>query len=223
MAEKFPMRKPNKPKACPRPYSLGKRKESSDEARRRCIEAAATLLADSDTPALKMETVAAQAGVTRQTIYNLFGSKTELIEAVFDHLARTGGMQSMATAIQQSDPEARLRAMVTTLAQFWTAARTVTRHIRAMAATDPDLRAAIQARDDRRKMACQHVVRGFGPTFPPAADPALPVDLLWTLTSFEFFDTLAGDTRNPLQVAEAILQLARAALGPDLAPDRRKS
>jgi AcrR family transcriptional regulator len=213
MAEKFPTRKPNKPKACPRPYSLGKRKESSDEARCRSIEAAAALLADSDTPALKMETVAAQAGVTRQTIYNLFGSKTELIEAVFDHLARTGGMQSMAAAMQQSDPEARLSAMITTLAQFWTSTRTATRHIRAMAATDPDLSSAIHARDERRKMACQHVVRGFGATLPPAADPFLHVDLLWTLTSFEFFDTLAGATRSPLWLAETILQLARAALG----------
>ena len=213
MAEKFPTRKPNKPKPCPRPYRLGKRKESSDEARRRCIEAAATLLTDSDTPALKMEAVAAQARVTRQTIYNLFGSKTELIEAVFDHLARTGGMQSMAAAMQQSDPEARLSAMITTLAQFWTTTRTATRHIRAMAATDPDLSSAIQARDERRKMACQHVIRGFGATLPPAPDPFLYVDLLWALTSFEFFDTLAGATRSPLWLTETILQLARAALG----------
>jgi AcrR family transcriptional regulator len=213
MAEKFPNRKPNKSKACPRPYRLGKRKKSSDEARRRCIEAAATLLADSDTPTLKMETVAAQAGVTRQTIYNLFGSKTELIEAVFDDLARTGGIQSMAAAMQQSDPEARLSAMITTFAQFWTATRTVTRHIRAMAAADPDLRAAIRARDERRKVACQHVIRGFGQTLPPTNDPFLHVDLLWTLTSFEFFDMLAGDLRTPLWLAETVLQLARAALG----------
>jgi AcrR family transcriptional regulator len=209
MAEKFPTRKANKPKACPRPYRLGKRKTSSDEARRRSIEAAAALLADSDTPSLKMETVAAQAGITRQTIYNLFGSKTELIEAVFDHLARTGGMQSMAAAMQQSDPEVRLSAMVTTLAQFWTVTRKATRHIRAMAATDPDLRAAIQSRDQRRKMACQHVVRGFNPT----GDQSLHVDVLWTLTSFEFFDMLAGDLRTPLWLAETVLQLARAALG----------
>jgi AcrR family transcriptional regulator len=220
MTEKFPTRKPNKPKPCPRPYRLGKRKESSDEARRRCIEAAATLLTDSDTPALKMEAVAAQARVTRQTIYNLFGSKTELIEAVFDDLARTGGMQSMAAAMQQSDPEARLRAMVTTLAQFWTTTRTATRHIRAMAATDPDLRAAIQSRDQRRKMACQHVVRGFAPTLAPTTDPLLHVDVLWTLTSFEFFDMLAGDTRTPLQLTETVLHLARTAIGLKSTEDR---
>ena len=160
-----------------------------------------------------METVAAQAGVTRQTIYNLFGSKTELIEAVFDELARTGGMQYMAAAMQQSDPEARLSAMVTTLAQFWTATRTATRHIRAMASTDPDLRTAIQSRDQRRKMACQHVVRGFGSALAPTTDPFLHVDLLWTLTSFEFFDMLAGDARTPLWLAETVLQLARSALG----------
>ena len=217
MAKTFPDRKANKAKTCPRPYTLGKRRETSGETRQRCIEAAAALLADSNTPALKMEAVAAHAGVTRQTIYNLFGSKAEFIEAVFDDLARIGGMQSMAAAMQQSDPEARLSAMVTTLAQFWTATRIPTRHIRAMAATDPDLRAAIQSRDQRRKMACQHVVRGFGSALAPTGDPFLHVDLLWSLTSFEFFDMLAGDMRTPLWLAETVLQLARVALG--LKPD----
>lgn len=205
-------RKPN-PKDCPRPYTLGKRKQASDEATKRCVEAASTLLADSNTPDLKMEDVAARAGITRQTIYNLFGSKTELIEAVFDNLARAGGMEAMAAAMQQPDPEKRLLAMVTVFAGFWTANRTATRHIRAMAATDLDLRTAIRARDERRKMACQHVLRGFGQTPASSGDPTLRADLLWTLTSFEFFDMLAGDTRTPLQLAETVLELARTIIG----------
>jgi AcrR family transcriptional regulator len=200
------------PKKYPRPYSLAKRELASDQARRRCIEAANTLLADSETPYLKMEDVARRAGITRQTIYNLFGSKTELIEAVFDHLARTGGMESMAAAMQQRDPENRLSAMVMTFARFWTASRTTTRHLRTMAATDPDLRAAIHARDERRRMACQHVLRGFSQTLSTTGDQSLQIDLLRTITSFEFFDMLAGEHRTPLSLAPTVLQLARAAI-----------
>jgi AcrR family transcriptional regulator len=206
---------------CARPYTLGKRREASDKARRRCIEAANALLGDSNTPALKMEHVATQAGITRQTIYNLFGSKTQLIEAVFDDLARTSGMEDMAAAMQQRDPEARLSAMVMTFTRFWTASRTITRHIRAMAATDLDLRSAIHARDERRRMACQHVLRGFGQAHSTSSDQSLRVDLLWTITSFEFFDMLAGEHRTPTSLAPTVLQLARAAIKlppPDVSP-----
>jgi AcrR family transcriptional regulator len=211
MAKKSPQ---NKVEECVRPYTLGKRKEASDAARKRCIEAANSLLADSNMPDLKMEDVAKRAGITRQTIYNLFGSKTELIEAVFDDLARIGGMEGMAAAMQQRDPEARLSAMVMTFVRFWAASRTITRHIRAMAATDLDLRDAIRARDERRRQACQHVLRGFGKTISTDGDQSLRVDLLWTITSFEFFDMLAGEHRTPISLAPAILQLARAAIAP---------
>lgn len=202
----------NKVEECARPYTLGKRKEASDDARRRCIEAANTLLADSNTPELKMEDVARRAGITRQTIYNLFGSKAELIEAVFDDLARTSGMEGMAAAMQQRDPEARLSAMVMTFVRFWATSRTITRHIRAMAATDLDLRDAIRARDERRRRACQHVLCGFGQTILTDGDQSLRVDLLWTITSFEFIDTLAGEHRTPISLAPTVLQLARAAI-----------
>ena len=149
---------------CPPLRCARKRKEASEDARKRCVEAANALLADSHTPNLKMEDVAGRAGITRQTIYNLFGSKTELIEAVFDDLARTGGMEGMAAAMQQRDPEARLSAMVTTFVRFWAASRTITRHIRAMAATDLDLHGAFRARDERRRMACQRVLARLWPS-----------------------------------------------------------
>jgi AcrR family transcriptional regulator len=202
----------SKVEECARPYTLGKRKEASDEARKRCVEAANALLTDSNTPDLKMEDVARRAGITRQTIYNLFGSKTELIEAVFDDLARTGGMEGMAAAMQQHDPEIRLSAMVMTFARFWAASRIITRHIRAMATTDLDLSRAIRARDERRRMACQHVLRGFGQSVPADGDQSLRVDLLWTITSFEFFDLLAGEHRTPISLAPTVLELARAAI-----------
>jgi AcrR family transcriptional regulator len=202
----------SKVEECARPYTLGKRKQASDNARKRCVEAANALLADSHTPDFKMEDVARRAGITRQTIYNLFGSKTELIEAVFDDLARTGGMEGMAAAMQQRDPEARLSVMVMIFARFWAASRTITRHIRAMAATDLDLRSAIRARDERRRMACQHVLRGFGQSLPTDGDQSLRVDLLWTITSFEFFDMLAGEHRTLISLAPTILQIACAAI-----------
>jgi AcrR family transcriptional regulator len=178
---------------------------ASDGARQRSVAAARALLRDGGE--LTMEVVAKRAGITRQTLYNLFGSKAVLVEAVFDELAVSGGMEGMAAALRQSDAGARLEGMVGTMARFWGADRVTMRRIRAMAATDEDLRAAIAARDERRRMACGRVISGFG-----MVEHGLMVDVLFALTSFEVFDMLAGEERSPQEVGDVLLGLARAAL-----------
>jgi AcrR family transcriptional regulator len=190
-----------------RPYDVAKRQEVSDMARGRCLEAARKLLGEGGATELKMEEVARRAGVTRQTLYNQFGSRGMLVEAVFDELARAGGMEGMAGAMQQRDPEVRLREMVMVFARFWSEDRRAMRRVRALAATDAVLQRAVAAREERRRMACRRVVAGFGGGDDVAAD------VLFGLTSFEFFDTVAGETRMPLLVADVVLRMARAALG----------
>ena len=206
-------KKPAKPD-CKRPYSLGVRQQLSDESKQRSLDAARDLLADSKADTFGMQEIAVRAGITRQTLYNLYGSKTKLIEAVFDDLARRGGMQRMAVAMQQRDPHARLAAMVNTLLEFWNSDRDITRRIRAMAASDPDLRAALRARDERRRMACRHVVDGFKLPGLSAAQLALQADALFSLTSFEFIDMLAGESRSPVEVAGTLMRLAEVIVVP---------
>ena len=206
-------KKPAKPD-CKRPYSLGVRQQLSDESKQRSLDAARDLLADSKADTFGMQEVALRAGITRQTLYNLYGSKTKLIEAIFDDLARRGGMQRMAAAMQQRDPHARLAAMVDTLLEFWNRDRDITRRIRAMAASDPDLRAALRARDERRRMACRHVVDGFKLPGLSATQLALQTDALFSLTSFEFIDMLAGESRSPLEIAGTVIRLAEVIVVP---------
>jgi AcrR family transcriptional regulator len=212
-------KKPAKPD-CKRPYSLGVRQQLSDESKQRSLDAARDLLADSKADTFGMQEVALRAGITRQTLYNLYGSKTKLIEAVFDDLARRGGMQRMAVAMQQRDPHARLAAMVNTLLEFWNSDRDITRRIRAMAASDPDLRAVLRARDERRRMACRHVVDGFKLPGLSAAQLALQADALFSLTSFEFVDMLAGESRSPVELAGTIMRMAEVIIVP--APSKNK-
>jgi AcrR family transcriptional regulator len=127
---------------------VAKRQQVSDVARRRCLEAARELLGEGVATELKMEEVARRAGVTRQTLYNQFGSRGLLVEAVFDELARAGGMEGMAGAMQQRDPEVRLREMVMVFARFWSEDRSAMRRVRALAATDAVLQRSVVARED---------------------------------------------------------------------------
>src|SRR5262249_41632805 len=70
-----------------RVYRLGKRQIVADKNRAKIVAAARKLLAGRGSASFSMDAVAQKAGVARMTVYHQFGSKRELLEALFDHLA----------------------------------------------------------------------------------------------------------------------------------------
>jgi AcrR family transcriptional regulator len=59
-----------------------------------------------------MEALAKASGVTRQTIHNLFGTKTGVLEALFDRMAADAGMIRMREVMTSGDAESMLAAFV---------------------------------------------------------------------------------------------------------------
>jgi AcrR family transcriptional regulator len=199
---------------CPRPYALGKRKEAADQNRARVLDAARDLLAKEGASEFSMDAVARQAGVTRQTIHNQFGTRSELVEALFDRMAMRGGMGEMAMAMQQPDPIRMLQQFIEVFGQFWSSDRVAIRRIHGLAALDPELGRIDHARNERRRMAANRVVDALSKRFgkPLPVDRSDAVALLFSITSFEFFDRLAGD-RTPEQVCSFIVRVMLGALG----------
>ena len=201
-------------KSCPRPYTLGKRQEYMDQARVRILDAARDLLAKEDTKEFSMDAVARQARVTRQTVHNQFGTRSALLEALFDRMAMRGGIAGMPLVMQQTDPVVMLRMFVEIFARFWSSDLVAIRRIHALAVLDPELGRIDRARNERRRTAASRVVdalyRRFGKSLPQDRPDA--VALLFTVTSFEFFDTIAG-SRSPEKVCPSIVRLVMDALG----------
>jgi AcrR family transcriptional regulator len=220
----------------PRPYQLGQRQAATEQTRARIIQAARELLIAPDGFAkFSIETVARQADVARMTVYHQFGSKSGLLEALCDSLASSGGMTELANAFRQPDPLEALHQYILTFGRFWEADRPVMRRLRALAALDPDFERLIRTRDEWRRKgvrvivqriseqqasspdeACEEVAATFhaNESQAPSSSEHLDeiVNVLFTLVSFETFDTLAGPTRTPVEVAPLIFRLARAAL-----------
>ncbi|HEX2032869.1 MAG TPA: TetR/AcrR family transcriptional regulator [Chloroflexota bacterium] len=199
----------------PRPYRLGQRQAAVEETRARIIGAARELLvAGGGFSGFTIDAVARQAGVARMTVYYQFGSKRGLLEALFDSLAAGGGMRELARAFQCPDPRDGLADFIATFARFWGSDRLVMRRLRALAALDPEVEEGVRGRDEWRRGGLQVIVRrlmeAHGHPTPEAFDQV--VDLLFTLTSFETFDTLAGTTRGPEAVAPVITATAFAVL-----------
>src|SRR5438045_6467107 len=103
-----------------RAYVSSVRSAAAAEKRDRVIEAAAKLLReDASIARFSLDTVAKAAGVTRLTVYNQFGSRRGLLEAVFDEIARHGGLHQLADAMAMADPRAALDRMVEIFCGFW--------------------------------------------------------------------------------------------------------
>src|SRR6266566_4375241 len=200
----------------PRPYRLGQRQATTEQTRARIITAARELLIASDGfSGFSIDAVARQADVARMTVYHQFGSKIGLLEALSDSLAAHGGMEHLADAFRRPEPLDALDEYITVFSRFWNADRLVMRRLRALAALDPDFEHVIRARDEWRRQGVRLIMQRFGVKhmLSPTEHLDETVGVLFTLLSFETFDTLSGPTRSLEEVAPLVYRLACATIG----------
>jgi AcrR family transcriptional regulator len=191
-----------------RPYELGKRLEQMDQSRAAILRAARTQLEAKGYRQLTMASLAAESGVTRQTIHNLFGTKAAVLEALFDVIALDAGMEKMREAMTQPSGTEMLERFVKIFCGFWAKNRVLIRRVHGIGAIDPEFGAVIQARNRRRLMAATRIARTMGAAYEVEKRAAV----LAALTSFEFFDALAEHCRGERQVEAMVLELAQNAL-----------
>jgi AcrR family transcriptional regulator len=197
----------------PRLYRSQHRQAVAAETRRKILEAARLLLSAEGPVSFTVEAVAAAAGVARMTVYNQFGSKPELVEALSDELAGRGGIQRLPEAFRAPDALAGLEILVEVFTRLWESERLLIRRLRAVSALDPEL--SRSNRDARRRQAISVLLRRLagerGRPGPEEVDMA--ADLLLALTSFDTYETLAAGGREPEAVAALITASVRRLLG----------
>jgi AcrR family transcriptional regulator len=201
----------------PRPYNSSRRREAAEATRERIVAAAHAVLADpAGVSAFTVDAVARRAGVARMTVYNQFGAKDAVLEALFDALAARGGIhgiQGMETAMGQPDPLDGLRVMFDVLARYYSSDRTVKRRLHALAALQPDVARALAGREERRRRGIRTLLERMQARHgTPASRHDELLCLLFTLTSFESFDTMAGAHGSFRDVAPVLAAAAHAAV-----------
>jgi AcrR family transcriptional regulator len=196
-----------------RRYVSSLRAVAAAEKRDRVIEAAARLLReDASIASFSLDAVAKAAGVTRLTVYHQFGSRRGLLEAVFDDIARQGGLAGIAEAMAMADPHAALDRLVEIFCAFWSSDPAVGRLHEAMA-TDPEFAQALLERNERRRKTFNVLVRrAAGKTASPRARQDA-VDMLFALTSLAMFAMLSPD-RTVDEICALLKSACRNALEP---------
>ena len=199
----------------PRAYNSSRRRESTEATRERIVMAAHGVLAEpAGVSAFTVDAVARRAGVARMTVYNQFGSKAALLEALFDLMMRRGGIdgpRGMPSVFRVADPMEGIAAMFDVLARYYSTDRMVKRRVHALSALQPDVEKALGLREDRRRRGIRTLLERMARPWTPERKDELE-RLLFTLTSFESFDTLAGPHRTFPDVAPLLVSTARAVL-----------
>ena len=185
-----------------RSYKSEVRELAASDTHARIIEAARDLLSGGrNLPAFSVDAVATRAGVTRLTVYNRFGSRRGLLEAVFDDTARRGGLLELSSVIANPDFHEALRRFVQVFCAFWTAHGSVFPRISANATLDEEIGESLKRRSERRRAVLHALI---GRLRLGNAQTEL-VDLLFGLTSFEMHQMLSVRKRTPADV-ERLMQ-----------------
>jgi len=198
----------------PRPYRSPRRAAAATKTRARLLAAAAAILgAPAGIGGFSLEEVARKAGVTRLTVYNRFGSRRALLEAVFDERAARGGLHRLAEAMAASDPHAGLLQVIAIFCDFWSYDPRALGRLHAAGANDPEFDASVRKRNERRRSLLLALVGRMAVGLSPPRDAVHDlVDVLFALTSYPFFSQLTAGRRTADAACRLIQGLAMEAV-----------
>jgi AcrR family transcriptional regulator len=179
-----------------RGYRLGRRRRAVEQTRSGILSAARELIAEHGRD-FSVGKVAARAGVSRITVYNQFGSRAGLINALAAE-ARPG--PALPPAEPGSDPREELRRRITQACGAW--------------AVDPGLYRQLQGhagwaiQESGADRALVEALAGAD-HLRPGCSIKEAEDVIGILTSFPTFDRLhQGGRRSPAAVAEILIRMA---------------
>lgn len=173
-----------------RPYASPMRVAAAAAKRQRVITAAMGVLREeAGIAAFSLEAIAARAGVTRLTVYNQFGSRRGVLEAVLDDLAARSALAHLADAADDPDPRRSLDRIVAIMCAFWNFDPAIGR-LQDATALDRDFAIAVHDRTERRRGLIRSILQRLSPG-QPAQRQRDTVDLIFALTAYATFSALS--------------------------------
>ena len=202
-----------------RRYVQRARAESAEATRRRILEAARATLERGPAGALHVDEVARAAGVARSTVYQLYGSRSGLFDALGRYLRDEAGFEALVAASRLPDALENLRASQRAAVAVYAAMPHLARALFTLAAIDPDAVAAVAAIEDGRRpgmvrLAVALADQGY---LRDGVSVEEATDILTVITSFPTFDELLTGRGLPADVvAERLVAMAeRSVCRPD--------
>jgi AcrR family transcriptional regulator len=195
-----------------RKYEQHLRAETSEETRRRILDAVSQRLREAPTEPLSLDQVARLAKVARSTIYTVFGSRAGLFDAFAKDLWTRTGIAELTQAVASEDARTHLREGLAAACRMLARDRDIYRVLHSMAQLDPEsVGGAIDTMNTERRGGMVFVATHLADEGELRDDVSLDdaVNVLWLLCSFDSFDALYTD--RGLSVEDAAKWLTTAA------------
>ena len=120
----------------PRPYRLGKRAIGVAATRQRIMDATRELLETGGIEQANIQAIAKEAGVTRPTVYQQFGTHSELLLAVMNDALDRADVRSVRKALQLQDAGKAVRGVIRGSCRFWDSEATLFRRFKGLSLVD---------------------------------------------------------------------------------------
>jgi AcrR family transcriptional regulator len=200
-----------------RKYEQRLRAEAAEETRRNIIDAVYDRLRRAPSTPVSVEQVARAAGVSRSTVYLVFGSRAGLFDALTTDLWwHRAGFQAVVDAVEHPDAREHLRGGIDSGVRVFAAHRDVFRALFSMAQLDADaVGGAIARIEENRAGGMVHLARRLAEqeVLRPEVTVDEAADLLWLLASFDSFDQLYTGRNLPVaDVSRALITTAERSL-----------
>jgi AcrR family transcriptional regulator len=193
----------SKPKSPKREYDSSRRQAQASETRRHILEAARKLFMERGYAGATAEAIAAEAGVSAQTIYAIFKNKKRMLVSLMNVSPTTGvedptpmsERANVQAVAQERDRHRQLEMFAQVVATNLDQAAVVSEIMSDAAKTEPDFNRILQKLNKQRLEHMTLAVQQFaanGP-FREEMDEVQARDTVWTLTSPEVFLLLTQD------------------------------
>jgi AcrR family transcriptional regulator len=180
-----------------RRYNSSGRQAQARRSREAILDAAQRQFLQGGYAATTIAAIAAEAGVSVETIYKAFGGKPGLVRAIYQRgLAGQEPVpafqRSDAMRERETDPKAIMRNWGALASEVSSAVSPIMRLVRAAAVSDPEMAALLRAANDTRQERARHHARflkqrGY---LRQGISLAQATDILWTCTADELYDLL---------------------------------
>jgi AcrR family transcriptional regulator len=181
----------------------------------RVLEAAEHLIREDAFHSATMDELAAAAGVSRATVFNRFGSKLGVLQALFTRCVESAEMGAIREGLAIGDPVVALEAVIEATCAIWEAHGFIQEQLQAIVVLEPEASAMVQQQKDEQRADLRDLTRRLARAdrLRPGLGEARVTATLHMLTSLESFLWLRREYGLSLrQTRDTIAELARQLL-----------
>lgn len=183
-----------------RAYSSAVRDEQAARTRARILDAASELFVERGYAQTTVQGIAQRAGVARDTVHAVFGSKSGVLTALIDaRLVPDGAVANVtetpeAQAIKaETDPRRQFELYAEWIAAMSTRLRPVFEILRTASAAEPEMAAVFAEMDRYRLKNMQRYARWFATRGPLRVSTRRAAEVIWALSSPDIARMLCDD------------------------------